>query len=113
MVGHLNIYSQLMTWSWMIFLISGDHFSQTLEHLILPLGLQDLTFGNDFNQALEEAFILPAHLQSLKFGHHFNRSLSHVDWPKSLRTLAFGESFDQNFETWSGLPSEHVPGFFP
>ena len=39
-----------------------------------PAGLQSLTFGQSFNQSLDNV-TWPAGLQSLTFGHGFNQSL--------------------------------------
>ena len=63
----------------------------------LPKSLENLTFGNEFNQSLEQV-TLPRNLQSLTFGHGFNQSLEHVMLPSGLQSLTFGSNFDQSLE---------------
>ena len=54
-----------------------------------PAGLQSLTFGEHFNQILDNT-TWPAGLQSLIFAGNFNQSLNNVAWPTGLQSLTFG-----------------------
>ncbi len=81
----------------------GQEFNQRLENVSLPSSLQNLTFGEDFNQSLENV-TLPSSLQSLTFGREFNRSLENVTLPSSLLDLTFGQKFNQSFDNVT-LPS--------
>ena len=53
-----------------------------------PPGLQSLTFGENFDQGLENV-TWPASLQSVTFGENFNQSLVNVRWPAGIQNLAF------------------------
>ncbi|CAE7567303.1 unnamed protein product [Symbiodinium natans] len=75
----------------------GEMFNQSLDQVQLPSSLQTLTFGEDFNQSLENVQ-LPIGLQTLTFGKMFNQSLDQVQLPSSLQTLAFGEEFNKSLE---------------
>lgn len=61
----------------------------------LPSSLRFLSFGDNFNQSLENV-ALPSSLDTVSFGHNFNQSLKNVDLPSSLKTLSFGHDFNQN-----------------
>ena len=52
--------------------------------LILPSGLQTLTFGEFFNESLENT-TLPSSLQSLTLGRRYNKSLANVIRPSGLQ----------------------------
>ena len=65
-----------------------------LEDVELPKVLQSLTFGQFFNQSLNNA-ALPGGLQSLTFGYHFNQSLDNVTLPGILLSLSFAHDFTQ------------------
>ena len=54
----------------------------------LPRSLAMLSFGDEFNQSLEQV-TLPSRLQSLSFGLEFNQSLERVSLPSSLQSLIF------------------------
>eukprot|EP00434_Breviolum_minutum_P030039 symbB.v1.2.026561.t2/scaffold2666.1/size75462/1 len=85
----------------------GDQFNQSLDDVTWPAGLQSLTFGWGFDQNLDQV-TWPACLQSLTFGHRFNQSLDNVTWPAGLQSLTFGEDFHQSLDnvTWpAGLQS--------
>ncbi len=56
----------------------------------LPLSLEDLIFGDGFNQPVRD---LPPGLTSLRFGNSFNQSV--MDLPTGLKSLRFRKSFDQ------------------
>ncbi|CAN0173235.1 unnamed protein product, partial [Ectocarpus sp. 12 AP-2014] len=60
----------------------------------LPASLQQLSFGDCFDQPLSEV-VWPAFLQQLSFGLHFNQPLDEVAWPTSLQHLSLGDSFNQ------------------
>ncbi|CAK9057762.1 unnamed protein product [Durusdinium trenchii] len=53
--------------------ISG-RFPKTLEEMVFPGGLQDLTLGDGFQSC--QGLKLPSGLKSLTFGRCFNRALS-------------------------------------
>ena len=53
-----------------------------------PNSLQSLSFGYDFNQALE-GVVWPSSLQSLSFDTCFSQSLEGVEWPSNLQSLSF------------------------
>ena len=71
--------------------------------LILPSGLQTLTFGEFFNESLENT-TLPSSLQSLTFGYWFRRSLDNTTLPSGLDNLEFGFYFNQRLDNTT-LPS--------
>ena len=48
---------------------------RTLEGVLLPSSLENLTFGLCFDQPLNDQLVLPAKLQSLTFGSGFNQPL--------------------------------------
>ena len=90
------------------FLISEEEFAPegvtqivgniTIESLYrLPESLEILTFGNQFNQSLDQV-TFPSSLQSLFFGHEFNQSLDRVTFPSSLQSLTFGVDFNQSLD---------------
>ena len=71
--------------------------NRNTDNLILPSGLQSLTFGLQFNQRLDNA-TLPSSLQSLKFGWMFNQSLDNTTLPSGLQSLTFGIHFNQSLD---------------
>ncbi|CAJ1441899.1 unnamed protein product [Effrenium voratum] len=70
----------------------GDEFDQRLQEITLPGSLQNLTFGHDFNHFV----ILPSSLQNLTFGNAFNQSLEGVTLPSSLQNLTFGHAWNRS-----------------
>ena len=69
-----------------------------LDNLILPSGLQSLTFGYDFNQRLDNTTLQPS-LHSLTFvGYGFDQSLDNTTLPSGLLSLTFGYRFNQNLD---------------
>ena len=52
----------------------------------MPAGLQHLTFGEYFDQSLDNV-TWPESLHSLTFGEHFDQSLDNVQWPAALQSL--------------------------
>eukprot|EP00931_Biecheleriopsis_adriatica_P067227 TRINITY_DN4139_c2_g1_i6.p2 TRINITY_DN4139_c2_g1~~TRINITY_DN4139_c2_g1_i6.p2 ORF type:complete len:121 (+),score=24.05 TRINITY_DN4139_c2_g1_i6:38-364(+) len=66
-----------------------------MENVSLPDGLQSLTFGDEFNQSMEnvefnqsmENVRLPDGLQSLTLSYKFNNSIEKVTWPDNLKKL--------------------------
>ena len=65
-----------------------------------PAGLRTLTFGQNFNQSLDNV-TWPAGLQSLTFGEHFEQSFANVTWPAGLESLTFDTyAADMIFNTW-------------
>eukprot|EP00435_Cladocopium_sp_Y103_P061557 s808_g23.t1 len=75
--------------------LSLDGEIQSLD--FLPSGLEKLTFGDDFNQSLDD-INLPRSLLKLALGDSFNQSLDRVQWPSGLRSLSFGWTFDCSLE---------------
>ena len=73
----------------------GEHFNQSLQQVILPPFLEHLTFGYRFNEALQ-GVDLPKSLRSLTFGSLFNRSLEEVVLPMDMETLTFGFCFNHS-----------------
>ncbi len=78
--------------TWLCF---GDHFDQPVESLVGSL--LHLEFGNLFNQRVDS---LPQSLQYLKVAFHFNQLVNSL--PPCLISLHFGESFNQKI---NNLPS--------
>ena len=60
-----------------------------LDPATLPIGLQSLTIGSEFNQSLDNT-ALPSGLKSLTFGRCFNQSLGNTALPSGLQSLTFG-----------------------
>ena len=81
----------------------GEDFNQSLEQVTLPSCLKSLSFGRNFDQSLERV-TLPSTLQSLSFGFHFNQSLERVTLPPTLQSLSFGDLFNESLEQVT-LPS--------
>ena len=81
----------------------GNEFNQPLDRVSLPSGLQSLTFGNKFNQRLD-GVSLPSGLQSLRLGYRFNQIVEGVSLPSGLQNLTFGNEFNQRLDGVS-LPS--------
>ena len=85
----------------------GDNFDQSLDNVRWPAGLQSLNFGQRFNQSLDYV-TWPPGLQTLTFCDRsndcgeFNQSLDNVKWPESLQTLTFKTYFNQSLDnvTW-------------
>ena len=87
-----------------------NKFNMGLRTVDLPSGLRSLTFGERFNQRLDDRSsremhvfrvaksVLPSHLDSLKFGRDFNRSLHGTTLPSALRYLSFGDRFNQKLD---------------
>ena len=63
-------------------------FSTKGVSIVLPKGVSDITFPEDFNG---EA-VLPDSLKTIRFGRAFNSS---VKLPVGLESVTFGECFDQ------------------
>jgi hypothetical protein len=75
--------------------LEGATHGEYLQHL--PCSLAKLTFGEDFNQSLEQV-TLPSSLKNLSFGRNFDQSLERVTLPSTLQSLSFGECFNQSQE---------------
>eukprot|EP00913_Durusdinium_trenchii_P012930 g12142.t1 len=75
----------------------GESFNQSLKQIDVPSGLRCLTLGAWYNQSLE-AVTLPSHLKTLTFGHFFNQSLERVCLPAGLESLTFGNTFNQSLD---------------
>lgn len=73
----------------------GDQFNQPLDGVVWPR-LNKLAFGESFNQPIENGHAsFPPELQILKFGSSFNQPIMSVVWPPSLRELTLSDRFDQ------------------
>eukprot|EP00903_Cladosiphon_okamuranus_P011796 g11086.t1 len=73
----------------------GDHFNERLDGVEWPHGLKKLALGDSFNRPIEEGHAsFPPQLERLEFGSRFNQSIATVVWPKSLRELVFSDSFN-------------------
>ena len=59
----------------------------------LPSNLQSLSFGNSFNQNIEE-LELPRGLRHLTFGDEFNQCMDKIKLPDSLESLTCGQNFN-------------------
>ncbi|CAN0073129.1 unnamed protein product, partial [Ectocarpus sp. 6 AP-2014] len=59
-----------------------------------PIALEQLSFGNGFNQPIA-GVEWPVSLRQLSFGERFNQPIVDVEWPVSLQQLSFGDYFDQ------------------
>ena len=57
-----------------------------LESHLIWLALQSLTFGDQFDQSMDNV-ALPSGLQSLTFGPTFNQSMDNVALPSGLQSL--------------------------
>jgi hypothetical protein len=66
----------------------GNYFNQSVDNL--PSSIKYLTFGDDFNQSVDK---LPSSITYLKFGHIFNQSVDKL--PLSIKYLKFGRDFNQ------------------
>ena len=62
-----------------------------------PDGLEEITFGTHFNQAVT-AVKWPLGLLRVTFGDRFNNPVVSAAWPSSLTHLTFGRGFDQPLE---------------
>ena len=82
----------------------GEFFNESLENTTLPSSLQSLTFGYWFNQSLDNT-TLPSGLRNLTFSHWFNRSLDDTTLPSGLQMLTFGTEFNQRLDNVT-LPSD-------
>ncbi len=66
----------------------GDDFNQSVDNL--PNGIIHLTFGRDFDKPVDK---LPNSITHLTFGYWFNQSVDHL--PNSITHLTFGDWFNQ------------------
>ncbi len=88
----------------------GYEFNQALDKVILPPTSHTLTFGYDFNQALDQVK-LPPQLHTLTFGEEFNQALNRVPLPPTLHTLTFGWNFNQSLDQVKLPPHLHTLTF--
>ena len=77
-------------------LVFPEEFDQPVDGL-LPPSLKCITFGDRFNQSVDE---LPGSLTHLKFGKCFNKSVDQL--PGSLTDLIFGWNFNQSVDQLPG-----------
>ena len=70
------------------------HLQSHLPGVTLPFALIQLSFGDDFNQSLED-MIWP-NLHTLILGAEYNLPLRNVQLPKTLERLTFGNLFNQS-----------------
>lgn len=81
-------------------IVFGNNFNQPVVGVSWPPFLESIIFGYDFNQPLvgvdhQDQINWPPLLKSVAFGHSFNRTIEGVSWPENLLSLTFGESFNQ------------------
>ena len=73
----------------------GDAFNQSLEEVIFAQEFgEGWCLAYQFDKSLERVH-WPRNLQSLTLGQQFNQPLQGVEFPASLQSLALGEMFDQ------------------
>ena len=65
-----------------------------------PSGLQQLTFGRDFNKVWTTCAFRVAS-QQFTFGNNFNQGLDNLRLPSGLPQLTFGDDFNQRLENVS------------
>lgn len=74
----------------------GNTFNQPLGGVEWPDGLKKVAFGASFNKPIEDDSVrFPPHLEELEFGFRFNQQIAHVAWPASLQYLTFRDHFNQ------------------
>lgn len=71
-------------------LVLPEKFNSSLSDVTWPERCLELTFGDDFNQPVDN---LPQSLTHLTFGHDFNQPVDNM--PQSLTHLTFGDRFNQ------------------
>ena len=81
----------------------GEYFDQSMDNVTLPSGLQSLTFGANYNKSMDNV-ALPSGLQSLTFRYRFNQSMDNVALPSGFQSLTFGTHFNQSMANVA-LPS--------
>ena len=79
---------------------------QSLRALHLPLTLRELHLGAKWNLSIAALPLLPLQLQLLAFGREFNQPVQGLQLPPSLHTLCFRENFNQPAQR--SLPSIHI-----
>ncbi|CAN0417258.1 unnamed protein product, partial [Discosporangium mesarthrocarpum] len=72
-----------LTWMFSRLLVDSNRDDSSL---VLPAGLQELTFGGWFDQSVDK-MVWPAGLQQLTFGFAFDQSVDEVVWPAGLQQL--------------------------
>ncbi|CAN0528212.1 unnamed protein product, partial [Ectocarpus sp. 8 AP-2014] len=94
-----------LTWSSAAASLGSVIWPQQLKRLVFaldmpvnvatwPASLQQLSFGDDFNQSIAEV-VWSASLTQLSFGREFDQPVVGVVWPASLQQLSFGSAFNQ------------------
>ena len=73
-------------------------FHQPLAQIVLPPSLKSLILGRDFNEAFLQGMPLPEELQELTFGEKFQQPLTGFSLPSNLRSLTFGPDYNQSLE---------------
>ena len=68
----------------------GKCFNQPVCDVAWPETLQEMRFGDDFNQQVDGDFTLPPALRALTFGFWFSQPLQAVRFPEQLRELDLG-----------------------
>jgi hypothetical protein len=64
----------------------GHNFNQNINNVKFPSSLQEITFGFHFNQNIDN-IMFPGMLQQLTLGHEFNQKINHVQFPSSLQHI--------------------------
>ena len=84
-------------WKWSkVLRLQGYVHSAGLELVTWPVGLEGLSFGDDFNHPIA-GVVWPASLQQLSFSKEFNQPIAGVVWPASLQQLSFGGALGSKF----------------
>jgi hypothetical protein len=84
----------------------GNMFNQPMEKLALPSSLQNLRFGDAFNHPMENTFF-PRSLQRLEFGSRFNQPMEKATLPSGLQSVSFGHHLNQPMESAINSSSSH------
>lgn len=85
----------------------GDQFNQPINEVTFPPNLKKLTFGYNFNQEIDGA-TFPEGLTELNFGGNFNQPIQVGAFPPSLKRLTFGHEFNQKLESALLMGLEHL-----
>ena len=76
----------------------GDNFNQPIIPLIYPKKLFTISFGNAFNQQIDD---LPDSIENIKLGNEFNTEVFY--FPRNLKYIEFGKKFNK-ISTINQLP---------
>ena len=80
-------------WAKKIKKIKNFYNLELLNHF--PM-IKEIMFHNDFNESINDGSILPNTLTHITFGENFNQSINNL--PNSMFYLKFGRNFDQTID---------------